>query len=192
MGIVGFVQMSLAHLQDFQMTSFHAFLLLLSAVTNGSEFTPNTQSAEFDLADRAYAKADWATAKQNFEIACTDNVANACANLGVMNALGQGLPVDNLAAGTYYLRACNLSSGAGCANIGWIFEHGIALKRDPAKAAQYYQLSCNLDFSLGCRHLGNLHLRGQGVAQDTRLAIAYLTRALQLDSNIDRMKIVYP
>ena len=174
------------------MTSFHAFLLLLSAVTNGSEFTPNTQSAEFDLADRAYAKADWATAKQNFEIACTDNVANACANLGVMNALGQGLPVDNLAAGTYYLRACNLSSGAGCANIGWIFEHGIALKRDPAKAAQYYQLSCNLDFSLGCRHLGNLHLRGQGVAQDTRLAIAYLTRALQLDSNIDRMKIVYP
>lgn len=174
------------------MTPFHALLFLMSAVTNGSEFTPNTQSAEFELADRAYAKANWVVARQNFEIACTSNVANACANLGVMNALGQGMPIDNSIAGTYYLRACNLSSGVGCANVGWFFEHGIALKRDPAKAAQYYQLSCNLNFSLGCRHLGNLHLRGQGVAQDTRLAIAYLNRALQLDTNVDRIKIVYP
>lgn len=174
------------------MSPLHALLLLMSAATNGSDIVPNTNSAEFDVAARAYAKSDWVTAKRYFEIACTHNVANACGNLGVIHALGQGVPIDNLAAGTYYMRACNLGSSTGCANVGWFFENGIAFRSDPAKAAQYYQLSCNLNFSLGCRHLGNLHLRGEGVPQDTRLAVEYLNRALELDSNVDRMRIVYP
>ena len=183
---------SVAHLQDLQMAPFHALLLLMSAVTNGNGSVSDASSIEFDEGARAYSRSDWIAAKQNFEIACAGDVANACANLGVMNALGQGVTSDNSVAGAFYLRACNLGSAVGCSNIGWFFEHGIALRRDPAKAAQFYQLSCNLNFSLGCRHLGNLHLRGEGVRQDTKLAVAYLTRALELDSDIDRMKIAYP
>ena len=173
------------------MIPIFAVLAFMSADSAAVVPTPAAQNAKFEQAARDYANGDWASAKRHFEVACNGNIPNACANLGVIHALGQGVPSDNIRASGFYQKACSLNSGVGCANIGWFFEHGIGQSRDPLRAAQYYQQSCSMNFSLGCRHLGNLHMTGEGVAQDTRLAIAYLTRALELDPNIDRIGVTY-
>lgn len=111
---------------------------------------------------------DYDNALKYAKMACDLGDGASCATAGDILANQSG--DDNggkvfKEANTYYLKSCELKSGAGCTAAGLNYEQGRGIGRDYAKAAQYFKQACDLKDPQGCFNMGRMYSAGVGIKQ---------------------------
>src|SRR5215469_2355607 len=82
----------------------------------------------------AYRRNDYATALRLVRPLADQGNASAQALLGLMYALGQGVPQDYAAALTWYRKAADQGLASAQSDLGSIYEQGLSGKPDYAAA----------------------------------------------------------
>ena len=94
----------------------------------------------FLLTTFLFSKNDYS---QNI-IACDDNNATACVELGLAYSVGftTDKKMDIQKSIHYYKKACDMDNVNGCRTLGTLFEYGLEIDKDINKARAYYAKAC--------------------------------------------------
>ena len=102
-----------------------------------------------------YAKGeDLFGARKAYQTGCEGNLAEACLNLGVMVAAGDGGREDDRSARGIYDKACSLNLAAGCYNSAQLQLRGEGGAVDIRAARQGFDTACQRGLAQACRDLG--------------------------------------
>ena len=108
----------------------------------GPALAASPAAAGFDEGDRAFRNGDFARALAEFLPAAASGDANAQEMIGVIHALGLGVPADRGAAFTWYLRAAERGHAGAQSGVGWYYEVGLGgVPVDLVRAHLWYALS---------------------------------------------------
>ena len=142
---------------------------------------------------------DFAKARQSYEEAVADGVANAYLGLGILYFQGKGVEIDYATAEKLFLEA--LERGSFGAN-GWlmmIYRDGKGHPRDLQKAFNYCLQAAELGQRDSCGVVGWIYLRGQwmeeafsqplAVQKDLDKAIAFLIKGALKDDGFSLMAL---
>ncbi|MEE8544981.1 MAG: tetratricopeptide repeat protein, partial [Alphaproteobacteria bacterium] len=80
--------------------------------------------ADFDDGVVAYISGDYATALREYRLAAEQGDASAQNNLGVMYAMGRGVPQDSALAAQWYRRAAEQGDARAQYNLGFMYADG--------------------------------------------------------------------
>ena len=111
--------------------------------------------------------------KSPLETACLNGNANACNDLGVKYATGEGVARNHSRAMELYRKACDIGSAVGCGNLAFFYRNGEGSPQDDAQAAAYFKRACNGGYASGCTDLGYMYEKGHGVSKDEKMAVDY-------------------
>jgi TonB family protein len=75
----------------------------------------------------------------------------ACAALGTMYRLGDGVPRDYKTALMLLEAACDAGVAVACSNLGVMYEIGLGVPKDEAHAASLFRKACDGGVSVACR-----------------------------------------
>ena len=124
-----------------------------------------------------YTQKSYSEASALFDKACANGGWEACKNLGIMYANGNGVVQDYSRAASLYTKACNNGNARSCVNLGFLYVNGSGVVKDDARAAQLYATACNGGDGMGCNNLGNVYASGRGVAKDDSQALSLYLKA---------------
>ena len=120
---------------------------------------------------------DLAEVAARFDRKCVAGDLEACRNLGVMYAEGQGVSPDPRRATALFVQACNGRNLSACNHLALSYAEGIGVDKNPQKAVETYQKACDAGFKLACRNLGLMFRDGHGVPADLNRAQQLLDKA---------------
>jgi uncharacterized protein len=120
---------------------------------------------------------DQKLATDKLRMACEDNVASACTNLGFQYFDGRGVPVDHDKGISYYERACGRDGGLACVLLGHVYLEGKGRERSAPKALELYAKGCELHEAVGCSFVGRLLIWGEGIERNQEVGRKFLGRA---------------
>ena len=84
----------------------------------------------------------------------------ACANIGLNYAQGEGVEQDYELAYEYFTKGCDLGAGEGCFNAGVMYANGWGIEQDYTISKAYYSKACYLHYKPGCDEYENLNNEG--------------------------------
>jgi TPR repeat protein len=122
--------------------------------------------AGFDDAMAAHRRGDYGAALEQFRALAAAGDPSAMNNVGMMYALGQGVPQDYKAAADWYMRSAQKGHLGAINNLGVMFELGQGVAKDYAQAAKWYDLAARYGFSDAQYNLAALYAAGKGVEKD--------------------------
>jgi hypothetical protein len=106
-----------------------------------------------DLAAEAIAgSGDFARAAEYYRRACDGGLALACANLGLFQLQGRGVPLDKPAGFALHQRACSLGLAVACGRVGRLYEVGEGVAADAVQARAFYERACGMGDRGSCIH----------------------------------------
>jgi TPR repeat protein len=108
---------------------------------------------------------------------CVSGNLEACRNLGVMYAEGQGVSRDRERSVKLFLQSCNGGLLSACNNLALACLEGNGTDRQPDKAAELFQKACDGGYKLACRNLGLMLRDGRAVPADLTRAAMLLDKA---------------
>jgi len=111
--------------------------------------------------------------------ACTADRGRGCYRLGVLHAVGKGVPRDPARAAQLYEQACRLASAEGCAVAGHARLEGTVAEKDDAAALALFTRACDAGSAAGCAHLAFLYATGTEVDNDDRKATALYEKSCE-------------
>lgn len=165
-------------------------LIVLAAATSAS--AQETPIAAFNRGREAETQKDYATAIQNYKLACELGEASGCNNLGTFYGEGKVVARDRPRAFALYQRGCGFNSSAlPCANLGLAYDNAWGVARDLPKALDAYAQSCHLPDAVRdiCYNLGHYYYFGAfpdgtgfGGVKDKAKAMTYFNLACDLKS----------
>ncbi|WP_297453849.1 tetratricopeptide repeat protein [Persephonella sp.] len=118
---------------------------------------------------------DYAQIKQQNEIACGNNNAVGCRNLGNMYYNGYGVPKNVNLALQYYDKACNLNDAESCNLVGIIY-YRLDQQKNKDLYMKYFQKACDLNLGVGCYNIGSIYM----AKSNLKTAWKYLDKACNL------------
>ena len=108
---------------------------------------------------------------------CVSGDLEACRNLGVMYADGQGVSRDRERSVKLFVQSCSGGHLSACNNLALAYLEGNGVDRQPAKAADTFQRACDGGYKLACRNLGLMLRDGRAVPADLTRAETLLDKA---------------
>ena len=105
--------------------------------------------------------------------------AGAQNNLGVMYALGQGVPRDYREAVRWYRRAAEQGNANAQNSLGWSYSNGRGVPQDDREAVRWYRRAAEQGNANAQNSLGWSYSNGRGVPQDDREAVRWYRRAAE-------------
>lgn len=114
-------------------------------------------------------------------------------NLGIMFYMGQGVPVDYLAALHWFKQAAKQGHALAQYNAGYMYEKGEGTPQDYEEAVKYYRQAAEGGNRLAQYTLGSMYEKGQGVQQDEVLALKWYNLAAvqgELKAKIARDSVI--
>lgn len=94
---------------------------------------------------------DYIKAIKYYKKACFLDSGQACYNLGVFYANGDGINQNYFKARDLYERGCKLNDGMACYHLGLLYDSGLGGIRDRSFAKLCFSKSCDLGYSKGCK-----------------------------------------
>ena len=91
-----------------------------------------------------------------YDKGCTLGAPESCANFGIANDQGEGIPEDARRAATLYEKSCKMGDGFGCSLLGSLYEEGRGVAEDLERAAELYKQGCDEEDAWGCDQLAAL------------------------------------
>ncbi len=110
-------------------------------VSQRHEVLPSPGCADFDAGDKAYDRADYKTALKEWRPLADFGDAEAQNKLGVLYALGEGVPQDYIEAARWYRRAAEQGHAHAQYNLGIMYSRGLGLPQDYAQALVLFNRS---------------------------------------------------
>lgn len=118
-------------------------------------------------------------ARKAYQAGCDGSLAEACLNLGVMVAAGDGGREDDRSARGFYDKACSLGLAAGCYNLGQMQLRGEGGAVDVRAARQSFDAGCQGGLAPACRDLGMTLNRTDAGLPKPEAAIAAFGKACE-------------
>ena len=151
-------------------------LLMLIVVLLVSGVGPAV-AGPFEDGDAAYEKHDYAAALRLWQPLAEQGEPQAQHNLGVMYALGTGVPQDYALALLWYRKAADQGYADAQTRLGILYNYGEGVTQDYVQAAAWYRKAAEQGNPQAQAHLGLLYDKGQGVPQDYVQAHMWLNLA---------------
>jgi TPR repeat protein len=114
----------------------------------------------------ADAGANPARGREMLQELCDGNNGDACAALGRMAFLGQGVAADPPGAAALFKRGCLAGDDSACVMLGLMYRQAEGVPRDDVLATQLMDRACTDGWADGCLNLGIAYENGKGVASD--------------------------
>ena len=134
-------------------------------------------SGQFEDANAAYERGDYATAFRLMKPLAEKGDARAQHNLGVMYDYGRGFPQDYTKALKWYRRAADQGIPEAQHNLGLMYASGQGVPRKYTEAAKWYRRAADQGMPDSQVNLGIMYYNGQGVPRDYVLAHMWLNLA---------------
>ena len=132
---------------------------------------------------QAYERGDYAAALREWRPLAERGDGDAQGSLGLLYALGQGVPRDFDQA----IRWFRLSAGQGYAigqnNLAVMYQNGHGVPKDHAEALKLYRMSAAQGYTVAQYSLGTMYENGFGVKPDVEEAYLWYTLAAEKGHN---------
>ncbi len=114
-------------------------ILATLAVVGALLFSAGSAWADFDDGVAAYERGDFATAVQEFRPLAEQGVAEAQFILGLIYAIGSGIPKDKAEAFKWYRKAAEQGYADAQYNLGIMYDKGRGVPEDKAEALKWWR-----------------------------------------------------
>ena len=160
-----------------------ALLVCLSSVAYG----------DYASGLRSYQAGDYASAFAQWQPLAEHGDPKSQLELGVLYALGRGVPQDYAQAAVWYRRAADQGDAEARCGLGSLYEHGHGVQQDYGLAAVWYRRAADQGFAYAQEALGSLFELGRGVNKDYGQAADWYRRAADqgLDLAQDDLGMLY-
>lgn len=128
-----------------------------------ANFVPNRGKQ----AKAAFTKGDYETARKLYQPLADRGNQAAMLHLAVMNAKGQGGPVDQTQAVKWFRLLADQGDREAEFGLGLAYQNGKGVQQDYAETSRWYQKSAQQGSPAARVNLGVLYVNGQGVAPDS-------------------------
>ena len=118
-------------------------------------------------------KKDESQAFKYYQLAASQNNADAQFNLGYCYQHGRGTEKDDSQPIKYYKLAAGKNHADAQFNLGYCYYHGIGTKKDESQAFKYYQLAADQNHAKAQNNLGYCYLNGIGTKKDESRSLKY-------------------
>ena len=132
------------------------------------------------LANKAYAAKDYKKAMGYYRRSAALGSDYAITNIGFMNHLGKGVPVNYPEALRWYRKAAGNGYGWAMYNLGSLYEFGRAVTKDYTQARYWYTRAAGKGEIGAIYGLGYLNDKGLGGTRDPDKAAEFIFKALQM------------
>jgi len=135
----------------------------------------DSQSDEERILDveRAFDAGDYVKAAKLLRPLAEQGLAQAQFNLGMMYALGNGVPQDYTEAVKWHRLAAKQGHANAQFNLGLMYAKGNGVPQDYKEAAKWYQLASEKGIAEAQDNLGSMYSKGNGVPQDYKEAMKW-------------------
>jgi uncharacterized protein len=152
----------------------------------------STVLADFRNGVEAYHRGNDVTALQEFWTLAHEGHSGAQFNLGVLYAVGRGVPQDYGQAARWYRLAAEHGHALAQCNLGVLYEKGEGVSRSDAEAIRWYRMAADQGNPGGQNNLGRMYEQGLGVPRDPSQAAAWYRKAAdqghaQAQANLARL-----
>lgn len=151
-------------------------------------FTP-LAAQDFDESYAAYQAGDYATALQGLKPLAEQGSAGAQTILGVMYNQGQGVPLDNIEAGRWFLLAAQ--QGNALAQVAVASRYMAGKTQDYAEAVKWFRLAAQQGNATAQYQLGFYLRNGIGTLQDYAEAVKWFRLAAQQGNVMAQSQLGY-
>ncbi|MEX0977031.1 MAG: tetratricopeptide repeat protein [Woeseia sp.] len=137
----------------------------------------------------AYSEGDYAAALAVWQPLAEEGEAHSQFGMGLLNANGWGLPLDDAAALKWYKLAAGQGHAEAQYNIGVMYQNGWGVDQDDSEAFKWHEAAAESGFPAAQRSLGNMYANGLGTQVDRTRAYMWLEIAAMLgdsDANFNR------
>lgn len=135
--------------------------------------------ADFETGLKAYQSGDYAGAIREWQPLAEKGDANAQYNMGLLYALGQGMPRDYGKAAEWYRKAAGQGVAAAEYNLGVIYANGQGVPQNITEARQWFLKAAAQEVPEAEDSLGYLYDAGQGVPKDYAEAERWYRKAAE-------------
>ena len=128
------------------------------------------------------APKDFEKAAGLFAIACDNDYASGCFDLGYGHATQQFASASDAKAEDFYEKACDLENGGACNNLAVLIESDRTTRlKDENLIAVYYEKGCSLNDKFACRNLASDYEKGSnGTEQSFEEATEFYIKSCDL------------
>jgi TPR repeat protein len=102
---------------------------------------------------------------------------------------GRGVPQDDAAAASWYLKAADHGHACAQCNLGFIYETGQGVPKDYAAAASWYRKAADHSRADAQSKLRDMYGNGLGVPQNYAVAMDWYRKAADQGSNIAKFTL---
>ena len=143
--------------------------------------------SQYKLGEHFYAakEPDYDEALKWFQLAATQNQAEAIYRIGVCHHFGRGVPSDEVKARVYFESGASLGEAASMVDLAIYLTRGMGGPRDDAKAVDLLHRAADQNEPRAELLLGIRYLKGNGVPKNAE-------RAAELRSKTPRQKTIRP
>ena len=136
-------------------------------------------NADFDTGKTAYDRGDYATALRELRPLAEQGNAEAQLNLGVMYAMGRGVPQNYQEAARWHRRAAEQGYAKAQRHLGLLYHKGIGVPQDYQEAVRWYRLAAEQGHDSAQTNMG---VQYHGVPQN--YVLAHIFVAAQKESRV--------
>ena len=112
--------------------------------------------------------------------------AEALYNLGLMYAIGRGVPQDDAEAARWYRLAADQGYASAQHHLGTMYDTGTTVPQDYAEAVRWYRLAADQGDATAQLSLGDRYANGEGVSQDDVQAHMWYNLSASRPTNVLR------
>ncbi len=131
----------------------------------------------FQAARVAFARADYAAARQLYEKASALGSSLAMYSLGLLYAEGKVVPQDYGEARRWYAKAVALKSAFAMPELAALYEKGLGGPQDLAEAFRLYRTAATAGDRVSMTKVGDFYEAGLGVAQNYAEAMKWYRKS---------------
>ncbi len=142
-------------------------------------FLSGAARADFQAGLAAYRQGDYATALREWQPVAEQGDANAQYNMGLLCALGQGVPQDFKRAAEWYEKAARQGVAAAQYNLGVIYANGQGVPQNVTEAREWFTKAAEQGVAQAEDSLGYFYGSGQGIPKNFAEAEKWYRRAAE-------------
>jgi uncharacterized protein len=139
--------------------------------------SPQVARFPFQAARVAFARGDYATARELYEKAAALGSSLAMYSLGLLYAEGKAVPLDYAEARGWYTKAVALKSAFAMAELAALYEKGLGGPKDAVEALRLYRAAATAGDRVSMTKVGEFYETGLGVPQDYAQAINWYKKS---------------
>src|SRR5579871_61761 len=139
--------------------------------------SPQAARFPFQAARVAFARGDYAAARELYEKAAALGSSLAMYSLGLLYAEGKAVPLDYAEARRWYAKAVALKSAFAMAELAALYEKGLGGPADAAEAFRLYRAAATAGDRVSMTKVGEFYEAGLGVRQDYAQAINWYKKS---------------